>query len=148
MKTSMITATAAITIISTFVMAVFANLPLVVAPGLGALSPAHCTVFVGCCCFCAQNDSSTAVSMVALTCRTSWIGRHTHFRDKLTSSVFTAGLNAYFTFNVVGFHGSGNVPYKTALACIFIEGVRPASVTRSADTASCILSLALRQVRL
>lgn len=34
----------------------------------------------------------------------------------------TAGLNAYFTFNVVGFHGSGNVPYKTALACIFIEG--------------------------
>jgi hypothetical protein len=45
-----------------------------------------------------------------------------HFHDKQTSSVFTAGLNAYFTFNVVGFHGSGNVPYKTALACIFIEG--------------------------
>jgi xanthine/uracil/vitamin C permease (AzgA family) len=49
MKTSMITATAAITIISTFVMAVFANLPLVVAPGLGALSPPNCLVFTGCC---------------------------------------------------------------------------------------------------
>jgi xanthine/uracil/vitamin C permease (AzgA family) len=41
MKTSMITATAAITIISTFVMAVFANLPLVVAPGLGVFRRAQ-----------------------------------------------------------------------------------------------------------
>eukprot|EP00208_Stichococcus_sp_RCC1054_P001908 CAMPEP_0206139330 /NCGR_PEP_ID=MMETSP1473-20131121/5537_1 /ASSEMBLY_ACC=CAM_ASM_001109 /TAXON_ID=1461547 /ORGANISM="Stichococcus sp, Strain RCC1054" /LENGTH=611 /DNA_ID=CAMNT_0053533077 /DNA_START=97 /DNA_END=1932 /DNA_ORIENTATION=+ len=32
------------------------------------------------------------------------------------------GLNAYFAYNVVGFHGSGNVSYKTALAAIFVEG--------------------------
>ena len=31
------------------------------------------------------------------------------------------GLNAYFAYNVVGFHGSGNVSYKTALAAIFVE---------------------------
>ncbi|KAL1923542.1 uncharacterized protein VTP21DRAFT_8522 [Calcarisporiella thermophila] len=33
------------------------------------------------------------------------------------------GLNAYFTYTVVGFHGSGKVPYKTALAAIFLEGI-------------------------
>jgi AGZA family xanthine/uracil permease-like MFS transporter len=32
------------------------------------------------------------------------------------------GLNAYFAYNVVGFHGSGSVSYKTALAAIFVEG--------------------------
>lgn len=32
------------------------------------------------------------------------------------------GLNAYFAYNVVGFHGSGNVPYEVALAAIFVEG--------------------------
>lgn len=31
------------------------------------------------------------------------------------------GLNAYFAYNVVGFHGSGNVKYATALAAIFLE---------------------------
>ncbi|XXG85953.1 hypothetical protein AAC387_Pa11g0947 [Persea americana] len=33
------------------------------------------------------------------------------------------GTNAYFAYTVVGFHGSGNVPYKTALAAVFIEGL-------------------------
>ncbi|KAJ3007659.1 hypothetical protein HKX48_009000 [Thoreauomyces humboldtii] len=33
------------------------------------------------------------------------------------------GLNAYFTYQVVGYHGSGKVPYRTALAAVFIEGV-------------------------
>ena len=33
------------------------------------------------------------------------------------------GMNAYFAYTVVGFHGSGNVPYKSALAAIFIEGL-------------------------
>ncbi|KAK9847251.1 hypothetical protein WJX84_005524 [Apatococcus fuscideae] len=32
------------------------------------------------------------------------------------------GLNAYFTYNVVGVNGTGNVSYKTALTAIFIEG--------------------------
>lgn len=32
------------------------------------------------------------------------------------------GLNAYFTYTVVGFHGSGSVPFGTALTAIFIEG--------------------------
>lgn len=33
------------------------------------------------------------------------------------------GTNAYFAYTVVGFHGSGNVPYKSALTAIFIEGL-------------------------
>eukprot|EP01026_Neomeris_dumetosa_P049608 TRINITY_DN43364_c0_g1_i3.p1 TRINITY_DN43364_c0_g1~~TRINITY_DN43364_c0_g1_i3.p1 ORF type:complete len:376 (+),score=25.61 TRINITY_DN43364_c0_g1_i3:131-1258(+) len=33
------------------------------------------------------------------------------------------GLNAYFTYNVVGFRGTGSVEYRTALAAIFVEGV-------------------------
>lgn len=32
------------------------------------------------------------------------------------------GLNAYFTYTVVGFHGSGPVPFQVALTAIFIEG--------------------------
>ncbi|XVE91283.1 hypothetical protein DITRI_Ditri20bG0141200 [Diplodiscus trichospermus] len=33
------------------------------------------------------------------------------------------GTNAYFAYTVVGFHGSGNVPYKSALAAVFLEGL-------------------------
>ncbi|KAK3230026.1 hypothetical protein Dsin_001907 [Dipteronia sinensis] len=33
------------------------------------------------------------------------------------------GTNAYFAYTVVGFHGSGNVSYKSALAAVFIEGL-------------------------
>ncbi|KAI8889911.1 hypothetical protein K501DRAFT_169617 [Backusella circina FSU 941] len=33
------------------------------------------------------------------------------------------GLNAYFTYTIVGFHGSGNVTYQTALAAVFLEGI-------------------------
>src|SRR6478735_2817615 len=33
------------------------------------------------------------------------------------------GLNAYFTYTIVGYHGSGKVPCETALAAVFIEGV-------------------------
>ncbi|KAF2306534.1 hypothetical protein GH714_019175 [Hevea brasiliensis] len=33
------------------------------------------------------------------------------------------GINAYFAYTVVGFHGSGNVTYKSALTAIFIEGL-------------------------
>ncbi|KAI9803397.1 MAG: hypothetical protein M1833_000916 [Piccolia ochrophora] len=32
------------------------------------------------------------------------------------------GLNAYFTYQVVGFHGSGRIPYRLALTAVFIEG--------------------------
>ncbi|XXH00439.1 hypothetical protein Hte_006784 [Hypoxylon texense] len=32
------------------------------------------------------------------------------------------GLNAYFTYQVVGWHGTGAVPYKIALTAIFVEG--------------------------
>jgi len=32
------------------------------------------------------------------------------------------GLNAYFTYQVVGFHGTGQVPYRLALTAVFIEG--------------------------
>ncbi|XP_020218657.1 adenine/guanine permease AZG1 [Cajanus cajan] len=33
------------------------------------------------------------------------------------------GANAYFAYSVVGFHGSGSIPYKTALTAIFLEGL-------------------------
>ncbi|OJD40719.1 mfs agza xanthine uracil permease [Diplodia corticola] len=32
------------------------------------------------------------------------------------------GLNAYFAYTVVGYHGSGLVPYKVALTAVFVEG--------------------------
>jgi len=32
------------------------------------------------------------------------------------------GLNAYFTYQVVGYHGSGPVPYRLALTAVFVEG--------------------------
>jgi AGZA family xanthine/uracil permease-like MFS transporter len=66
-KLDMIVATAIISMISSFLIGLFANLPLGMAPGMG--------------------------------------------------------LNAYFTYTVVGYHGSGKVSYETALAAIFIEGL-------------------------
>ncbi|KAL2074555.1 hypothetical protein VTL71DRAFT_8333 [Oculimacula yallundae] len=33
------------------------------------------------------------------------------------------GLNAYFTYQVVGFHGTGSVSYELALTAVFIEGL-------------------------
>lgn len=32
------------------------------------------------------------------------------------------GLNAYFAYQVVGYHGSGIIPYNLALTAVFIEG--------------------------
>ncbi len=32
------------------------------------------------------------------------------------------GLNAYFTYTVVGFHGTGPVSYSLALTAVFVEG--------------------------
>ncbi|KAJ0123615.1 inner membrane protein yico [Diaporthe amygdali] len=32
------------------------------------------------------------------------------------------GLNAYFAYTVVGFHGTGTVPYQVAVTAIFVEG--------------------------
>lgn len=32
------------------------------------------------------------------------------------------GLNAYFAYNVVGYHGTGAVPYRMALTAVFVEG--------------------------
>lgn len=33
------------------------------------------------------------------------------------------GLNAYFAFQVVGYHGTGPVPYRLALTAVFAEGM-------------------------
>lgn len=66
LRQNLITATAASSIVSCFIMGAFANMPVALAPGLG--------------------------------------------------------LNAYFAYNVVGFHGSGSVSYGTALAAVFVEG--------------------------
>ncbi|KAF2739758.1 hypothetical protein EJ04DRAFT_508621 [Polyplosphaeria fusca] len=62
----LVTATAAISALTTFCMGLFANLPIALAPGMG--------------------------------------------------------LNAYFTFTVVGYHGTGMVPYEVALTAVFVEG--------------------------
>ncbi|KAF9483668.1 xanthine/uracil permease [Pholiota conissans] len=65
-RQDLITSTAAISALSTFLMGAFANLPVGLAPGLG--------------------------------------------------------LNAYFSYSVVGFHGSGIINYRQALAAVFLEG--------------------------
>ncbi|KAG0608954.1 hypothetical protein M758_8G146300 [Ceratodon purpureus] len=66
-RKDLIVATAAASLIACFIMGVFANLPLALAPGMGT--------------------------------------------------------NAYFAYTVVGFHGSGNITYQSALAAVLIEGV-------------------------
>ncbi|KAK0200353.1 permease family-domain-containing protein [Desarmillaria ectypa] len=65
-RNDLITSTAAIAALSSFLMGLLANLPVGMAPGLG--------------------------------------------------------LNAYFTYSVVGFHGSGIISYREALAAVFLEG--------------------------
>ncbi|KAJ7543740.1 hypothetical protein O6H91_09G051100 [Diphasiastrum complanatum] len=66
-KKDLIVATAASSLIGCLIMGMLANLPLALAPGMGA--------------------------------------------------------NAYFAYTVVGFHGSGTVSYRAALAAVFIEGL-------------------------
>nr|GMC61815.1 adenine/guanine permease AZG1 [Ipomoea batatas] len=66
-RKDLIVATVASSLIGCVIMGVFANLPLALAPGMGA--------------------------------------------------------NAYFAYTVVGFHGSGNLSYQSALAAVFIEGL-------------------------
>ncbi|RMZ80874.1 hypothetical protein DV737_g2755, partial [Chaetothyriales sp. CBS 132003] len=63
----LVTATAAIAALSSFVFGLFTNMPICLAPGMG--------------------------------------------------------LNAYFTYQVVGFHGTGAVPYRLALTAVFAEGL-------------------------
>lgn len=66
-KRDLVTATAAISALTTFAMGMFANMPIACAPGMG--------------------------------------------------------LNAYFAYTVVGFHGSGLVSYEVALTAVFVEGL-------------------------
>jgi AGZA family xanthine/uracil permease-like MFS transporter len=66
-RRDLIVATAAASLIACFIMGVFANLPLALAPGMGT--------------------------------------------------------NAYFAYTVVGFHGSNNITYQSALAAVLIEGI-------------------------
>lgn len=33
-----------------------------------------------------------------------------------------AGINAYFSYTVVGFYGAGMISYQEALAAVFVEG--------------------------
>ncbi|KAF4549885.1 Permease family protein [Elsinoe fawcettii] len=62
-----VTATAAISALASFMMGLFANLPVAVAPAMG--------------------------------------------------------INAYFVYQLVGFHGSGQLTYRVALTAVFIEGL-------------------------
>lgn len=63
----LITATAAVSALSSFCMGIFANMPIALAPGMG--------------------------------------------------------LNAYFAYQVVGYHGQGVIPYRLALTAVFVEGL-------------------------
>ncbi|KAJ7471904.1 permease family-domain-containing protein [Mycena latifolia] len=65
-RNDLITSTAAIAALSSFLMGLLANLPIGMAPGLG--------------------------------------------------------LNAYFAYSIVGFHGSGIISYREALSAVFLEG--------------------------
>ncbi|URE10281.1 Permease family [Musa troglodytarum] len=65
-KSDLVMATVIAAMVGSFAMGSFANLPLALAPGMGA--------------------------------------------------------NAYFAYNMVGFHGTGPVPYKTAMAAVMLEG--------------------------
>ncbi|KAF8457188.1 nucleoside transporter [Terfezia claveryi] len=65
-RRDLITATAAIAALSSFLMGIGANIPIAVAPGMG--------------------------------------------------------LNAYFAFQVVGYHGTGPISYQTAVTAVFVEG--------------------------
>jgi AGZA family xanthine/uracil permease-like MFS transporter len=63
----LVTATAAISAISSFAMGFFANMPIALAPGMG--------------------------------------------------------INAYFSYQVVGHHGSGSISYRMAVTAVFVEGL-------------------------
>lgn len=65
-RRDLVTATAAIAALTSFMMGLCANMPIALAPGMG--------------------------------------------------------LNAYFAYTVVGFHGSGLVPYEVAVTAVFVEG--------------------------
>ncbi|KAJ7251787.1 permease family-domain-containing protein [Mycena haematopus] len=65
-RNDLITSTAAVSALASFLMGFLANLPVGMAPGLG--------------------------------------------------------LNAYFTFSIVGFHGAGIITYREALSAVFLEG--------------------------
>ncbi|KAK7553523.1 permease family-domain-containing protein [Phyllosticta citricarpa] len=66
-RRDLVTATAAISALTSFCMGLFANMPIALAPGMG--------------------------------------------------------MNAFFTFSVVGYHGSGPLPYELALTVVFVEGL-------------------------
>lgn len=92
LRRDFITGTAAIAALSSFCMGLFANMPIALAPG------------------------STHPSFR----RKQNIKNKTKVANKATS--LPVGLNAYFTYNVVGFRGTGPVPYRLALTAVFIEG--------------------------
>lgn len=47
---------------------------------------------------------------------------HTHTRERPVGISCGMGLNAYLAYDVVGFNGTGRVPYEVAMTAIFIEG--------------------------
>ncbi|KAF1809921.1 xanthine/uracil permease family protein-like protein [Eremomyces bilateralis CBS 781.70] len=65
-----------------------------------------------------HRDFITATAVI--TCISSFLfGLMTNLPVSLGPGM---GMNAYFAYQVVGFHGTGPVPYRLALAAVFIEG--------------------------
>ncbi|KAI8819425.1 purine transporter [Fimicolochytrium jonesii] len=66
-----------------------------------------------------RKDLITATSAIA-TISTFAMGLFANLPLALAPGL---GVNAYFAYTVVGFHGTGKVSYQTALAAVFIEGL-------------------------
>lgn len=119
MRQDLVTATAASSIIACFIMGAGANMPLALAPGWGTHCPAQRDLLlswsrltlavVGC-----QDSSAASQCFSPRACRSAGCSRGCSRRRM--------GLNAYFASSVVGYRGTGNVPYQEALAGIFVEG--------------------------
>ncbi|KAF0513925.1 purine transporter [Gigaspora margarita] len=66
-----------------------------------------------------QRDLVTATAAVSCIA-TTIMGIFTNLPLALAPGM---GMNAYFAYTVVGFHGSGKIAYETAIAAVFIEGL-------------------------
>jgi len=71
--------------------------------------------------FCKQSIRRDAVTATAAICALATFSMGL-FANLPVGVAPGMGLNAYFAYTVVGFHGTGPVPFRVALTAIFIEG--------------------------
>jgi len=71
---------------------------------------------------CVENFRRQLVTVTALSAAVACAGMGL-FANLPFALAPGMGLNAYFTYDVVGFRGTGAIPWKTAMAAVFIEGI-------------------------